>query len=118
MKTTALETAQQIAGKLLWAAETSAMSVSWDPVNGWRFDFGDVFAGIPMADDDPVVNGRLWPERKLVPCGTATAFKRHKSRGEDPCRPCTVAMHIYDRERKRRKREREREQERHLKAVS
>lgn len=29
--------------------------------------------------------------RVLQPCGTVTAYRRHKNRGEDPCAPCTDA---------------------------
>jgi hypothetical protein len=46
---------------------------------------------------------RYWPEDKLVPCGTPTAYKRHKARGEDACSPCIDAIRAYDRNRKRRK---------------
>ena len=37
--------------------------------------------------------------RVLAPCGTATAYKRHRAHGEEACGPCKDAMAVdsYDR---------------------
>lgn len=37
--------------------------------------------------------------RALVPCGTASAYVRHRRRGETPCEPCVLAHRAYRSER-------------------
>lgn len=34
------------------------------------------------------------PPRKLKPCGTAAAYRRHKRAGETPCDPCKLAEKV------------------------
>lgn len=50
----------------------------------------------------PTVRARS--ERPLVPCGTPSAAKRHKTWGEPVCPPCLRALREYDRDRAARKR--------------
>lgn len=36
--------------------------------------------------------------RKLKPCGTSAAYKRHQLHGEKPCEACTEAWNAYHRD--------------------
>lgn len=104
---------------------TGDVGVSFTREHGWRFvDCRQLLERIPSADDDelpgePLIvevapprrqrragrpRGNYWPEERLRPHGTATAYKRHVKRGEEPCDPCIDAIRIYDRDRKRRQR--------------
>jgi hypothetical protein len=40
--------------------------------------------------------------RKLAPCGTEAAYKRHLRKGEAPCDECTVAHRLYRRDQRRK----------------
>lgn len=64
----------------------------------------------PQPTDDDTLKGGYWVTRNLIrvwigerpvdkplgaplaPCGTPSAYKRHKSRGEQPCGPCIKAL--------------------------
>ena len=41
------------------------------------------------------------PQRRLRPCGTVAAAKRHRARGEEMCGPCREVLREYERTRKR-----------------
>lgn len=43
------------------------------------------------------------PRRKLAPCGTVTAAKRHQARGEEMCGPCREVYREYERVRARQR---------------
>lgn len=49
-----------------------------------------------------IVTEPLPPERQLRPCGTPTGYRRHRTRGEKPCKACADGNRVYERERKRR----------------
>lgn len=44
--------------------------------------------------------------RKLQPCGTEAAYRRHRIRGEEPCKPCVLAFRKKGRERTARSKDR------------
>lgn len=55
----------------------------------------DLFVAPPMSPS------RM---RQPRPCGTPSAYDRHRVHGEEPCEPCRAAYREYHRERKRAKR--------------
>lgn len=44
------------------------------------------------------------PQRRLRPCGTVAAAKRHQARGEEMCAPCREVLREHERTRKRKRR--------------
>lgn len=44
------------------------------------------------------------PQRRLRPCGTVAAAKRHRARGEEMCGPCREVYREHERIRKRARR--------------
>lgn len=41
------------------------------------------------------------PARQLKPCGTWSAYQRHRTAGEEPCGPCRQAANDYHRARRK-----------------
>jgi len=44
-----------------------------------------------------------WTNVELVPCGTETAYARHRRRGETPCPACKAARAAGERDREARR---------------
>lgn len=63
-----------------------------DPRDWWRLCF---ILAAAVRDDVPFTTQTAWA--LLQPCGTASALRRHQSRGEPVCEACRA----YDRNRKR-----------------
>lgn len=58
----------------------------------------------PAPPGAPRING-LPDGVELHPCGTPSAFRRHRRRGEPECAPCRAAHNAYQRDQARARRE-------------
>jgi WhiB family transcriptional regulator, redox-sensing transcriptional regulator len=63
------------------------------------YEFHGIWAGM-SRDERQAVRSSLRPE---IRCGTASGYRRHRSRAEEPCEPCCEAQRVYERERRRRR---------------